>query len=213
MKIIKFSINRPITVLMFYLLIIITGVISFLRLPIDFLPEVGYPQLTVITIYENSSPREVETLISQPIEEVVSTLKGVRKVTSVSRNDVSIVTIKFNWGTTISYASLSLREKLDNISYSLPKGAERPNIAHLDPSEEPIMYISLTNNETDDIIQIQNIAKNLIKRRLQQLEGVASADIIGDLEEEIQIILDENKINSLGLNFRKREGVTNSPLP
>ena len=124
MKIIKFSINRPITVLMFYLLIIITGVISFLRLPIDFLPEVGYPQLTVITIYENSSPREVETLISQPIEEVVSTLKGVRKVTSVSRNDVSIVTIKFNWGTTISYASLSLREKLDNISYSLPKRSD-----------------------------------------------------------------------------------------
>jgi len=186
---------------MFYLLIIITGIISFVRLPIEFLPEVGYPQLTVITIYENSSPQEVETLISQPIEEVVSTLKGVRKVSSISRNDVSIVTIKFNWGTEMSYASLSLREKMDNIRYSLPEEAERPNIAHLDPSEEPVMYIALTSNKTDDIIQIQNIAENLIKRRLQQLEGVASADIIGDMEEEIQIILAEDKINSLGLSL------------
>ena len=188
---------------MIYFLIIITGIISFSRLPINFLPDIGYPQLTIITIYENSSPQEVETLISQPIEEVVSTLKGVRKVTSISRNDVSIVTIKYNWGTDMSYASLSLREKLDNIRYSLPEEVERPNIAHLDPSEDPIMYIALTSNITEDIIQIQSIAENLIKRRLQQLEGVASADIIGDLEEEIQIILDEDKINSLGLTLEQ----------
>ena len=200
-KIIKLSINRPITVLMFYLLIIITGIISFLRLPVDFLPEVGYPQLTVITIYENSSPQEVETLISQPIEEVVSTLKGVRKVSSISRDDVSIVTLKFNWGTEMSFASLSLREKLDNIRYSLPEEAERPNIAHLDPAAEPVMYIALTSKQTNNIIQLQNITENLIKRRLQQLEGVAKADIIGDLEEEIQIILNEDKINSFGLSL------------
>lgn len=205
MKIINLSINRPITVLMVYMLILITGVISFMRLPIDFLPNIGYPQLTVITTYDNSSPGEVETLITQPVEEVVSTLKGVRKVTSVSREDVSVVTIKYNWGTEMSFASLDLREKLDNIRHNLPEDAERPNIARLDPSEEPVMYISLTSADNNSVIEIQHIAENLIKRRLQQLEGIAAADLIGDREEEIEILLDEDKINAMGLDLNSLE--------
>ncbi|MCD4817823.1 MAG: efflux RND transporter permease subunit [Candidatus Cloacimonetes bacterium] len=202
MKIIKLSIERPVTVLMIYLLIAITGVISFLRLPIDFLPEIGYPQLTIITICQNSSPNEIESQISQPIEEIVSTIKGVRKVTSISRNDVSVVTLKFNWGTDMSYASLNLREKLDNIRYLLPENADRPNIVHLDPSEDPIMYIALTA-KTSNLIQIQDISENFIKRKLQQLDGVAAADIIGDQEREIKIIFDEQKIDALNLSIEQ----------
>jgi HAE1 family hydrophobic/amphiphilic exporter-1 len=205
MNIIKFSVNRPVTVLMFYLLILITGVISFMRLPIDFLPDIGYPQLTVICVYDNSSPEEVEKLITKPIEEVVSTLKGVRKVKSISRDDVSVVTLKYNWGTDMAYASLSLREQLDNLRYVLPEEAERPNIAKLDPSEDPVMFISVSDKETEDIGKIQNLTENLIKRRLQQLDGVASADIIGDLEEQIEIRLDEVKVKSLGLNLADLE--------
>ncbi|PID27835.1 MAG: hypothetical protein CSB55_07240 [Candidatus Cloacimonadota bacterium] len=205
MNIIKFSINRPVTVLMFYLLILITGVVSFLRLPIDFLPDIGYPQLTVICVYENSSPEEIEKLITKPIEEVVSTLKGVRKVSSVSGDDVSVITLKYNWGTNMAYASLSLREQLDNLRYILPEEAERPNIAKLDPSDDPVMFISVSDKKTADIKEIQKLAENLIKRRLQQLEGVASAEIIGDTEEQIEIRLDEGKIKSLGLNLREIE--------
>jgi len=201
MKIISLSLNRPVTVAMVFLLIIITGIISFIRLPITFLPELGYPRLTIITNFANSSPEEVENLISIPIEESVSTLKSIISVTSISREDVSIVTLKYNWGTDMAYASLDLREKLDNIRYLLPDDAERPNIAKLDPNEEPIMYISLTSKQSDQISQIQKLAENLVKRRLQQLEGVASADIIGNLEEEIQIWLDEDKLGSLGLNL------------
>ncbi len=200
MKIIKFSINRPVTVLMIYLLIIITGIISFLRLPIDFFPQIGYPQLTIITIDSNSSPEEVENNISRPIEEVVSTINGVRKVSSVSRNDVSIISLKFNWGTDMNYASLNLREKLDNIRYVLPDNAERPNIIHLDPSEDPIMYLALTS-KNNNLHQIQNICEEYIKKRLQQLDGVAAADLLGDQEEEIKIIPDMQKLNALKINI------------
>lgn len=201
MKIIKLSIERPITILMLFLLIILTGIISLTRLPVEFLPDFGYPQLTIITNYANSSPEEVETLITQPIEEVVSTLKGVRKVSSISRSDVSVITLKYNWGSDMAYASLSLREKLDNIRFLLPDEAERPNIAKLDPSEEPIMYITLSSKNSDEISEIQQLAENLIKRRLQQLEGVAAADVIGNLEEEIEIVLNEDKIKTLGLSL------------
>ena len=201
MKIIKLSINRPITILMVFLLIILTVVISLSRLPVEFLPDFGYPQLTIITNYPNSSPEEVETLITQPIEEIVSTLKGVKSVNSISRSDVSVITLKYNWGNDMAYASLSLREKLDNIRFMLPEQADRPNIAKLDPSEEPIMYITLSNRNSDNISEVQQMAENLIKRRLQQLEGVAAADVIGNLEEEIEIVLDEDKVKTLGLSL------------
>ncbi len=202
MKIIKFSINRPVTVLMIYLLIIITGVISFFRLPIDFFPKIGYPKITIITLCPNSSPEEIENTVSRPIEEVVSTVKGVRKVTSVSRKNVSVTTLMFNWGTDMNYVSLSLREKLDNIRYMLPENADRPNIIHLDPSEDPIMYLALTSNK-NDLNQIQSLAEDFIKKRLQQLEGVASADLIGDREREIKIIPDMQKLNALNINLLK----------
>ena len=206
MKIIKFSINRPVTVLMIYLLIIITGVISFLRLPIDFFPQIGYPKLTIITINRNSSPEEITNTISRPIEEVVATLKGVRKISSVSRNDVSIITLKFNWGTDMNYAALSLREKLDNIRYSLPENADRPNIIHLDPSENPIMYLALTSQK-GDLYQIQNVSEEYIKKRLQQLDGVAAADLLGDREKEIKIIPDMKKLTALDININELKSI------
>ncbi len=206
MKIIKFSINRPVTVLMIYLLIIITGVISFLRLPIDFFPQIGYPKLTIITINRNSSPEEITNTISRPIEEVVATLKGVRKISSVSRNDVSIITLKFNWGTDMNYAALSLREKLDNIRYSLPENADRPNIIHLDPSEDPIMYLALTSQK-GDLYQIQNVSEEYIKKRLQQLDGVAAADLLGDREKEIKIIPDMKKLTALDININELKSI------
>ena len=202
MKIIKLSLNRPVTVLMFYLLIIMAGIISFKKLPIEFLPDIGYPKLTIITNYEDSTPEEVEELITIPIEEVVSTLKGTKEVSSISRDEVSVITVKYNWGTDMSYASLDLREKLDNIKHTLPEDADRPNIARLDPSEEPIMYLAVYSKNTQDIIKIQEIAENLIKRRLQQLEGVAAADIIGNREKEIEIVIDEKKVNALGLQLK-----------
>ncbi len=164
MKIINISIQRPITVIMFYLLILFTGIVSFIQLPVEFLPDLGYPKLTVITSYENASSQEVEEMISTPIEEVVSTLKDVRKVTSISRDEISLVTLNYNWGTEMKHASLQLREKLDNLRFRLPEEAERPNIARLDPSESPIMYLSLSSKETNDISTIQNTAENYIKK-------------------------------------------------
>jgi HAE1 family hydrophobic/amphiphilic exporter-1 len=195
---------------MFYLLILFTGIVSFVQLPVEFLPDLGYPKLTVITSYENASSQEVEEMISTPIEEVVSTLKDVRKVTSISRDEISLVTLNYNWGTDMKHASLQLREKLDNLRFRLPEEAERPNIARLDPSESPIMYLSLSSKETNDISRIQNTAENYIKKRLLQLSGVAAADIIGDLEEEIQIQLDKSKVNSFGFSVDEIAAKINS---
>ncbi len=200
MKITELSIKRPISIVMFYLLTVIMGVVSFLQLSIDFLPDIGYPQLTVISTYPNASPEEVERLVTQVIEETVSTLKSVKSVDSQSREDVSIVSIKYNWGTKMSYAALHLREKLDGIRYILPDDLERPNIARVDPSEDPVIHIAVSLKNNAGIIELQRLSENLIKRRLQQLDGVASAEIIGDLDREVSIKVDEDKLNIFGLN-------------
>lgn len=203
-KIIEICINRPITVLMFYLLLLIIGAISYTRIPINFLPSIDYPKLTVITFYENASPQEIEKMVTKPIEEVVGTINGVINVNSKSRNEVSIITIDFNQNTNISYSALDLREKLDNIMYQLPSEVQRPTIANLDPSKDPIMYLSVTNQDQSIVNdEFQQLVKNHIKNRLQQIEGVAQAEVIGLREREIVIRVDEAKINKLNLNIDK----------
>lgn len=198
-QIIKLAIERPISTLMFFILMVIVGAVAFQRLPIDFLPEQGYPKLTVITSYPNSTPTDVEKLITTPIEESVSTLANIKSVTSTSREAISIVTLNYEWGTAMGYASLDLREKLDNVLYQLPEGAGRSNIIHLDPADEPIMQLAVYSEQVDSFL-LQQAAENHIKNRLQQIDGVAQAEIIGTLEREIQIKVDEDKVISLGLN-------------
>lgn len=198
-KIIRLAIERPISTLMFFILMVIVGFISFQRLPIDFLPEQGYPKLTVITNYPNSTPADVEKMVTRPIEESVSTLSKVNSVSSISREGISIVTINYDWGTDMGYASLDLREKLDNVVYQLPQQAERSNIIHLDPADQAIMQLAIYSENTDSFL-LQQAAENHLKNRLQQLDGVAQAEIIGSVEREIQIKIDEAKLISLGLD-------------
>jgi HAE1 family hydrophobic/amphiphilic exporter-1 len=178
---------------------VIVGFISFQRLPIDFLPEQGYPKLTVITNYPNSTPADVEKMVTRPIEESVSTLSKVNSVSSISREGISIVTINYDWGTDMGYASLDLREKLDNVVYQLPQQAERSNIIHLDPADQAIMQLAIYSENTDSFL-LQQAAENHLKNRLQQLDGVAQAEVIGTVEREIQIKFDEARLISLGLD-------------
>lgn len=198
-KIIKLAIERPISTLMFFLLMVIVGFISFQRLPIDFLPQQGYPKLTVITNYPNSTPADVEKMVTRPIEESVSTLTKVNSVSSISREGISIVTINYDWETDMGYASLDLREKLDNVVYQLPQLAGRSNIIHLDPADQPIMQLAIYSENTDSFL-LQQATENHLKNRLQQLDGVAQAEVIGTVEREIQIKIDEAKLISLGLD-------------
>lgn len=198
-KIIKLAVERPISTLMFFILMVIVGFISFQRLPIDFLPQQGYPKLTVITNYPNSTPADIEKMVTRPIEESVSTLTKVNSVSSISREGISIVTINYDWKTDMGYASLDLREKLDNVVYQLPQQAERSNIIHLDPADQPIMQLAIYSEKTDSFL-LQQAAENHLKNRLQQLDGVAQAEVIGTVEREIQIKIDEAKLISLGLD-------------
>ena len=128
------STRRPVAVAMLVLAVVLLGVISFTRLPIDLLPDVSFPRLVVYTSYPNVAPAEVERLITEPVERAVAQVAGVEKVTSVSQEGVSLVTVRFSWGTDMDFAALNTRERLDDIRDAFPETADRPTILRVDPT-------------------------------------------------------------------------------
>ena len=195
MKIIGFSIGRPVTIIMLMTAMLLFGFIAFSRLPINLLPDITYPTLTVRTEYTGAAPNEIENLISEPIEEAVGVVTGVVRVSSISRPERSDVILEFEWGTNMDFASLNVREKIDLLN--LPQAAEKPILLRFDPSLDPILRIALSGNESLTALRI--MAEEEIKRELESLEGVAAVKISGGLEEEIHVELDESKLASLGI--------------
>ncbi len=182
---------------------------------VDLLPNVNIPHLIVQTEYENSTPEEVENLITEPLESAVGSINGVKKIVSVSKEDMSVISIDFNWGTDMKEAVLSLREKLDNMRFSLPREAGRPSIIHADPSAAPIMTLALALNNSGNgtqfeepgspVLEIKRLtalretASALFRRRLEQIDGVAQTVVVGGVEKEILINILPGKLKEYGI--------------
>jgi len=144
------SIKRPVAITMFYLGLAFLGIYSFSRIGVDLLPNISLPHLIVQTTYSNATPEEIEKLVTEPLESAAGTVTGVKNITSVSKEGISVLSVDFLWGTNMDYALLSLREKLDNIRFALPQDAGRPTIIRVDPSATPIMTLSLSPNPLPD---------------------------------------------------------------
>ncbi len=195
MKIVKFSINHPVSIFMFTVAAIIFGFISYSKLKLNLLPKISYPTLTIQTEYPGTAPSEIENIISKPIEETCGVVDNVVRISSVSRAELSEVTVEFAWHTNMDFATLKLREKLDLLR--LPVGATKPIILRYDPNQEPIMKLGLTGGT--DLAHIRYIAEREVKQALETIEGVAACSISGGLEDEIHIDLNEQKLSLLNI--------------
>ena len=189
--------RRPVAVAMLFLAVVLLGSISGSRLPIDLLPEISFPRLIVYTSYPDVAPMEIERLVTEPIEQQAAAVGGVEKVTSVSQDGMSLVTLRFVWGANMDFAALSLRERLENIRYNLPETAERPIILRVDPQSEPVMVISLTGGS--GLLNNKQMAERVFRRRLEQLDGVAQASVTGGLDREIQVEYDPALLEAYGV--------------
>ena len=183
--------------IMFSLIVIILGSVSFYRLTIDLMPDITYPTLSITTQYENSGPEEVEELITRPVEEAMSAVPGVEEVTSVSAEGNSNVRVTFTWGTDLDAAANDVRDRLDRIIPVLPEDAERPSLRKFDLASFPILILGVSSRL--DPIQVRRILDDQIKNRIERIPGVASLDIRGGLNREIHINLDAEKVKALGL--------------
>jgi len=201
MKLPDLSINKPVTVTMIFLGIVLMGLISLGRLPQELFPAISYPQLTIVTTYENAAPEEVETLITKIIEEAVGTVGNLKRISSVSKEGVSLVTTEFNWGTNMDFASLGVREKIDLVKERLPLGSQDPIVMKFNPFELPVMTLSVTGEKTPS--ELLKLTKKFIKDELEKVPGVASCNITGGLEREIVVSVDQARLRASGVAINK----------
>ncbi|MFH2043261.1 MAG: efflux RND transporter permease subunit [Acidobacteriota bacterium] len=185
MKITNLTIKRPVTTFMFFLAVILLGFVSLRELSVDLLPDISYPRLSVVTQYSGVAPEEIETLVTAPLESAVSQIPGLRRVESVSKEGVSYMTLEFGWGTDMDFALLHTREKLDGAQSRLPEDVEEPTIYPMDPQSRPIMVLSVSGERS--LLELKEFSEELIKPRLEQIEGIGSAEIAGGVEREIQV--------------------------
>ncbi len=204
---IEFATRRRVTIAMMTLTLVLFGLISLSSLKVELLPDLSYPTLTVRTDYEGAAPAEVETLISQPAEEALGTVKGLRKLKSISRTGQSDVVLEFAWGTDMQQAGLDVRDKMETLQ--LPLEAKPPVLLRFNPSTQPIMRLALSSrqdggSEADAVrrlMELRRYADDDLKRKLEPVSGVAAVKVGGGLEDEIQVDIDQRKLAQLGLSL------------
>lgn len=201
MRLPEFSVNRPVTTSMFFIGVLMLGLISLTRLPRELFPSITYPQLTIVTTYENAAPEEVETLITKIIEEAVGTVSNLKRISSISKEGVSIVTAEFNWGVNMDFASLGVREKIDLIKERLPLGSTDPIVMKFNPFELPVLSLSVTGEKSPS--ELLRLSRKFIKDELEKIEGVASCNVSGGLEREILVSVDEGRLRASNVSITK----------
>jgi len=197
--IVELATRRRVTIAMIALGVVVFGLVAQSRLAVNLLPEMSYPSLTVRTELPGGAPQEIEYLLTRPVEEVLATVSGVRRVTSTSQAGQSDVTLEFAWGTGMDNAVVEVREKLDRIT--LPLEAERPLLLRFDPSTDPIMRLSLGEGEQGNLERLRRYAEDELARDLETVEGVAAVRVSGGLDNEVQVLLDDDRMAGLGLQI------------
>ena len=205
LKLVEIATRRHVAISMAAVTLVLFGLISLKELPVNLLPDLSYPTLTVRTEYQGSAPEEVETLLTRPVEESVGVVKNVIAVKSVSRAGQSDVILEFAWGTDMDRAGLEVREKLELLQ--LPLEVSRPLLLRFNPATDPIMRYGLfqrddagSGKETG-LKVLRRFADEEIKKLLEPVEGVAAVKVSGGLEDEIQISIDQHKMAQLNLSL------------
>ncbi|WP_406677239.1 efflux RND transporter permease subunit [Moorella sp. ACPs] len=192
-------VRRPVAVTVAVLVAFILGAVSLARLQIDLLPDLNLPYAAVITTYRGAGPEEIEKTITKPLEDVLGTVQGVKNIQSYSMSGTSVVLLEFNWGQDMDFAALNMREKVDQVERFLPEAADKPMIIKFDPNMMPVMTLAMYGDMDEQ--RLKDLAENTIKSRLERLDGVASVNITGGLEREIQVLVDPARLQLYGLSI------------
>ncbi|MBZ0234182.1 MAG: efflux RND transporter permease subunit [Deltaproteobacteria bacterium] len=192
------AVRRPIGVAVMTAATVVIGIISMLRLPVDLLPEVDFPRISIITNYDGVGPEEIENLLTRPIEQAVSTVDGVTAIEGESSEGLSRVQLQFEWGANLDTAVNDVRAALDRLRARLPEDAEQPIVLKFDISATPIATLALSG--TGDPRRLRYLADEILTRRLERVEGIASVNVIGGRVRELRVELDLARLVALGVS-------------
>jgi hydrophobic/amphiphilic exporter-1 (mainly G- bacteria), HAE1 family len=194
MNLVDLSIKRPAFITCIMIVIITIGVICFKNMSVDLYPEVDIPTVYVATSYEGAGPAEIESLITKPLEEEISTISGIKRLTSRSMQDSSRIIINFFQGVDIKYAEQQIRDKVNQARGKLPDDIREPVIRQFDPDDQEIMTIAISADLST--AELFDLAEQYISPRLEQVESVGMVEISGGRKREIAILLDQEKLKS-----------------
>ena len=196
---IELIVKRPVAVFMGIVAVIILGAVSLSRLPVDFLPDMELPYISIRTTYDNAGPEEVEKSVSKIIEGAVSSVNNIKEVSSSSEEEDSRVFVEFNWGSDLASATADIREAIDRIRKSLPDDAESPAVYKFSTDNIPIMEVSFYG--TENLSALYNLVDNQVLTSIEQVGGVAMAEIRGGLKTQVKVDVDMNRLQAYGLDI------------
>ncbi|MDX1503530.1 MAG: efflux RND transporter permease subunit, partial [Thermoanaerobaculia bacterium] len=191
------AVRRPITVMMATLAVTTFGFLAARRLPVELLPDLSYPTLTVQTSYPDAAPVSVEQFVTRPVEEALGVIPGVREMRSTSRSGLSEVILEFEWDEEMDFAAMEVRDRLGLVE--LPREAEPSRVLRFDPTLDPILRLAFSGDRPLD--ELRQLADRWLKQRLEAVRGVAAAKVRGGLDPEVLVEADEDRLAALGLTL------------
>ena len=189
-------VNKPVTTILIFILAIVMGIFCTTQLSVDMYPEMDLPYMLVYTSYDGAGPEEVEQSLTSTLESSLSGVSGLKKMQSRSMGGISLVILEFNYGTNLDAAGGDVRDKIDLVRNYLPTDADSPITIKMDPSMMPIMTLALRGSRTPE--ELRTLAEDSIKAKLEQIDGVASANISGGREKSINVDIPRDRLEAYG---------------
>ena len=199
MRLPEFSVKKKVTTSMMAMILVVLGAISFTRLGLDFFPDLEFPTVSVITTYSGASSTDIENVLTRPLEQVVSSVNGVKKVTSQTSEGVSVISIEFEWGTNLDFAAQDVRDQIGLSKQYLPEDAGEPLVVKFSFSQFPVIFYGITSDLPP--MRLKTIMEDEIAPRLERLDGIASARVFYMDEREILLDVDKAALESRGLTL------------
>ena len=202
-------IRRPVFTTMLVLLLVVFGLSSYSGIGLDLYPDVEFPIVNVTVTYTGASPEEMETLVTKPIEDAVSSVSGIKTLSSISKTGSSQITVEFEFGTDPKMAANEVREKVAGVRKKLPDQIDEPVVQRFDISAQSIIYFSLASDERPRQ-EIRKLAVDLVKDELQRLDGVGDVNVFGSTLREIQLRIDPAKMEAYNITYQQLEDAVNA---
>lgn len=199
MSIYKSAVNKPITTILIFVGVIIMGLYSLIQLPIDQFPEIEIPSVTVMTSYPGANGTEVETNVSKVLENSLNSVDGLKEIYSTSKDNLSLVTLEFEWGANLDEALNDVRSSIDLVYDALPDGASRPMVIKLNASMMPVMQYAVTAE--DSYPGIKKIIEDNLITVLNRIDGIGNISLLGSPQRYVYVDIDPTKLNSFGLSL------------
>jgi HAE1 family hydrophobic/amphiphilic exporter-1 len=197
----EFAVRRPITIFMLFLTVVIFGALALARLPVDLMPSFDFPVISVVTLYPGAGSEDMESNVTEIIEDAVSTINGVEHVDSVSQTGLSVIMVQFEWGTDLNEAASDIRSVMDMLAHMLPSEIEPPMLMKMSSTNIPILMFGVTAEENFE--SLRHIIQNDIADPLKAVPGVAGVAVMGGPEREIQVHVDPGRLEAVGISMNQ----------